>query len=171
MWEIINLFKIAAKSLLKRNRGNILFLVCIIILLMIPTLQFNVTQSVMNHVASSQRKDFRQLYRYLLWLWKIGHNWSWFFRKRFIGNTPFEIEGSKYTISGIIQDFGYLWPQSEVQINNNAGAINALVSEQEAGRILRQTSRMTRQILIVQQLGVSNPIENDSNLLRNTNNS
>jgi len=57
-----------------------------------------------------------------------------------------------------------------VQINNNAGAINALVSEQEAGRILRQTSRMTRQILIVQQLGVSNPIENDSNLLRNTNN-
>jgi len=242
MGRIINLIKIAAKSLLKRNRGNKLFLICIIILLMIPTLQFNVTQSVMNQVASSQRKvfgNFTDIYyeseksditdldfsdsdlsailpgfhyeEYgifsIVYQQEISN--TKILRVGFadekaralaevtilegsfpedqnevalmesmaatLGNKKLgeqiEIEGSKYTISGILQDFGYLWPQSEVQINNNAGPVNAFVSEQEAGRILQQTSRMTRQILIVRQLGVSNPIENDSYLLRNTNNS
>ena len=81
-----------------------------------------------------------------------------------------EVADSKYTISGILMDYGHLWPQSEEQRNKNIGPLNAFITEQEANRIFQQTNQLSRQILIVRQLGVSNPTENDSHLLRNTNN-
>ena len=242
MGRITNLIKIAFKSLLKRNRGNILFVSCVFLMLLIPTVQFNITQSVMNQVEVSHKRvfgsftdiyydnsnvnnariglsdsefseilpgfhyeDFGVLYTVFQQelpgskMLRLGyadnvakaladitlvkgafpHNSNEVALTESVSEAlggkalgdQIQIGDSTYTISGILLDFGYLWPQSETQKDSNVGTLNALVTEQEAARISQQTAQVSRQILIVRQLGVSNTTENDSNLLRNTNNS
>jgi ABC-type transport system, involved in lipoprotein release, permease component len=81
------------------------------------------------------------------------------------------IAGSTYTISGLIQDFGHLWPKGELQIERKISPVNAFVTSQEAKHLLKQTGELTRQILVERQLGISNSIENNSYFFRNVNNS
>ena len=58
MRRIATLIQIAFKSLIKKNRGNKLFFVCTILLMFIPTVLYNTTQSVVKQVECSQKMVF-----------------------------------------------------------------------------------------------------------------
>ncbi|MEA4889736.1 MAG: ABC transporter permease [Clostridiaceae bacterium] len=242
MRKIPVLVRIAFKSLLKRNRGNILLFICVFLFLIIPATQFNITNSIMNQVEVSQKRVFGNFtdiyyddeksdnldisfsdsdiakmmpgfnyekYGVLSVVYQEKLNETKVLRVGFAdetarklgeitllkGSFPAKAEeialtesmaeamgkqepgdqivifDSPYTISGIILDFGHLWPQRDEQNYNNIGSLNAFVTEQEANRIYSQTAQLSRQILIARKLGASNSSENDSNLLRNINNS
>lgn len=237
------LIRIAFKSLLKKNRGNKLFLICSILLMFIPTLLYNTAQGVMNQVEQSHKavfgnftdiyydsantedptlefsendfmtllpdfyyvrfgiffttykqdlNDNKMLYvgyadKEALFLAEVTilegtlpesdneialtQGMSALLDNKKLGEQV-RIAGSAYTICGLVQDFGHLWPRGELQIKSKISPVNAFVTLQEANRLLKQTGELTRQILIERQLGVSNSIEsNNSYFFRNVNNS
>ncbi len=237
------LIRIAFKSLLKRNRGNMLFLICVMLLMFIPTLLYNITQGVMNQVEQSYKAvfgNFTDIYydsahidnpsldfsendlmvllpdfHYMRFgvffttykqdlndnkILYVGYadkealslaevtilegalpesnneialtqGMSALFDNKKLGEQV-RIAGSTYTICGLVQDFGHLWPRGELQIECKISPVNAFVTLQEANRLLKQTGELTRQILIERQLGISNSIENNkSDFLRNVNSS
>lgn len=242
MPRTITLMRIAFKSLMKRNRGNKLFFVCMILLLFIPALLYNTTQGVMNQVKHSHKMvfgNFTDIYYdstqtdnltldfserdfnarlsgfhyerfgvfFTTYRQELSNNKTLYLGyadnealslaevtllegtlpekdneialtqsiATLLGNKLIDgqvtIAGSTYTITGLIQDFGHLWPKGELQIEEKTNPVNAFITRQEAGRILKQTGELTRQIVVVRQLGISNPIENNSYFFRNVNNS
>ena len=243
MHRTIIIIRVAFKSILRKNQGNISFLLCTILLMFIPTVFFNTAQSVLDQVERTHRivfGNFTDIYydtansdnysldfsdnqlmgllpdfhfeRFGLFftvykqelndykMMNVGYaddealslaeviilegnlpkynneialtqGITTSFGKKKIGE-QIEIAESTYVISGIIQDFGHLWPRGELQIKNKIDPVNVFVSYQEANRILQKTGEPpTRQILIQRQLGISNSFENNSFFLRNVNNS
>ncbi len=242
MQRTARLIRIALKCLLKKNRGNKLFLICTVLLMFIPALLYNTTQGVMNQVERSHKvvfgnftdiyydsaykdnptldfsdDDFRTIlpdfhyerFGIFFTIYKQELNSNKVLYVGYAddvalslaevtileGNLPRSndeialtkgmaallgdkilgdqvgIGGSTYTISGLIQDFGHLWPKGELQIESKISPVNAFVTLEEANRLLKQTGELTRQILVERQLGVSNSIENNSYFFRNVNNS
>jgi len=79
------------------------------------------------------------------------------------------LRGKRYTVSGIVQDFGHLWPKGEEQARQKITPINAFVSENEALRILQDSQFLQRQILILRIDGVSSDSDGDPRLFPNVN--
>lgn len=242
MKRIKTLIKISLKSLLKKNRGNKLFLICIILMILIPTFLYSTTQSLMNQLEDSHKKvfgNFTDIYYdtidrndtsldfsdedlksilpgfhyenfgvfYTTYKQELSNNKvlhlgyadnmaldlaevtilngtmpqsndeiaitesiAVLLGNKIVGDTV-EINRSTYSICGLIQDFGHLWPKGQIQIENNINPVNVFVINQVAGNILKESGELTRQILIVRQLGISNPIESNTYFYRNVNNS
>lgn len=58
MHRTIIIIRVAFKSILRKNRGNISFLLCTILLMFIPTVFFNTAQSVLDQVERTHRIVF-----------------------------------------------------------------------------------------------------------------
>lgn len=82
-----------------------------------------------------------------------------------------DIAGARYRVSGLIRDFGNLWPIPKEMQNIDFGATNALVSEMEAQRLLQENPTVTRQILFIRDSNSLNPTDVPSSLMRNINSS
>ena len=82
-----------------------------------------------------------------------------------------DIGGSTYRVSGLIRDFGNLWPVPETMQMTAFGPVNALVSETEARRLLQDNPAVTRQILFVRAPGAPDPTDAPPSFMRNINSS
>lgn len=209
--------KISMKSFLRKNLNNKALLLCVSLLILLPSLLYNLSGSVMKEINSSQRDVFGAFSDIVYTptysadsLDDINeettaflNNFN-FFQKgvistvyseqisnsRFInvgyaddtalnlgqiklidGNFPInadeiaiteglthfwecksgdiiEIAGSKYTISGIVQDYGRLWVRGIEQDEQNIYPINVFMTKQSTEILLSKTHTLTTQILL-----------------------
>ena len=235
----LQLCRIVARSMLKKNIGNFLFVLCIIILTASPIILYGTSQSIMNQVFESKKdvygnysdiyyenhvqddaglnftqanldvlipgfhyQNFGTLYTVYtenleseqinlgyadataLSLGRVKLIQGVFPAKKTeialtsglmktldvqeLGD-PVVIDQTEYTVVGIVEDYGYLWPKGEKQISEQTGTIHAFVSKEQAESIYSEYGQLSRQILIVREPGISNQTESNEDFFYNNN--
>ena len=72
------------------------------------------------------------------------------------------IDNQTYTLCGIINDFGRLWPRGEKQIEDNITPVNAFITQSRLEQVFDKSHSITQQIVIEKEAGIVNP--NDDTL-------
>jgi len=214
----MQMIKIALKSLLKKNLGNTSLLFCIGLLVLLPSLLYNVSGSVVKQVESSQKDVFGAFTDIVYapqisttYMEEISEEISFFLDgfnvlqkgvistvyseqlsdtrylivgyadeiaqelgrinlvagvlptssdeiavteslAQFFSSTigeEIEIANRKYTITGVVQDYGRLWVRGNEQDKKNISPINVFMTKPTAENLLSKTKTLTTQILLV----------------------
>lgn len=72
------------------------------------------------------------------------------------------IDNQTYTLCGIVNDFGRLWPRGEKQIEENITPVNAFITQSRLEQVFDKSHSITQQIVIEKETGIVNP--NDDTL-------
>ena len=239
MKQMITSIKIAMKSLLRRNIGNKLLLLCMIILFLIPVFLYNTTSEITSSLKEQQKmvygtfndiyyrdttSEFEQVYtsdiNELLPFYEYD-NYGVFYtveKQELEGNrllnlgyaddTALELGGvtldkgrypqsddeialtkgvadaikvsavgetvkigaKTFTLCGLVNDFGRLWPRGEIQDRDKITPVNAFITSERAKSISEENGfGVTEQILLKSPDGVLNSADSVS-LFENTNN-
>ena len=72
------------------------------------------------------------------------------------------IDNQTYTLCGIVNDFGRLWPRGEKQIEDNITPVNAFITQSRLEQVFDKSHSITQQIVIEKEAGIVNP--NDDTL-------
>lgn len=241
MKQIIRLIRISMKSLLKKNNGNKLLLLCTFLLFMIPTFLYNTTSEITESLKNQQNKvygTFDEIYYRdttfeakrlstkdldeLLSSYQYD-SYGVFYtidKQELEGNRylylgfadenaldlgcvtidegrypeksneialtfgtakslkvsnlgdPVIIDSKTYTLCGIIDDYGRLWPRGDLQNKNKVGTVNAFITSEYAFELSAEKGTgITEQILLKSKADIVNPNVDSERLFSNSNNS
>ena len=229
------------KSLLKKNNGNKLLLLCTFLLFMIPTFLYNTTSEITESLKNQQNKVYgtfdeiyyrdttfeaKQLsskdldellssYQYDSYgvFYTIDKQELEGNRYLYLGfadenaldlgcvtiaegrypetsneialtfgtakslkvsnlGDPVIIDSKTYTLCGIIDDYGRLWPRGDLQNKNNVGPVNAFITSEYAFELSAEKGTgITEQILLKSKADIVNPNVDSERLFSNSNNS
>lgn len=241
MKQIIRLIRISMKSLLIKNNGNKLLLLCTFLLFMIPTFLYNTTSLITESLKNQQNKVYgtfdeiyyrdttfeaKQLsskdldellssYQYDSYgvFYTIDKQELEGNRYLYLGfadenaldlgcvtiaegrypetsneialtfgtakslkvsnlGDPVIIDSKTYTLCGIINDYGRLWPRGDLQNKNNVGPVNAFITSEYAFELFAEKGTgITEQILLKSKADIVNPNADSERLFSNSNNS
>ena len=241
MKQIIRLIRISMKSLLKKNNGNKLLLLCTFLLFMIPTFLYNTTSEITESLKNQQNKVYgtfdeiyyrdttfeaKQLsskdldellssYQYDSYgvFYTIDKQELEGNRYLYLGfadenaldlgcvtiaegrypetsneialtfgtakslkvsnlGDPVIIDSKTYTLCGIIDDYGRLWPRGDLQNKNKVGTVNAFITSEYAFELSAEKGTgITEQILLKSKADIVNPNVDSERLFSNSNNS
>lgn len=241
MKQLLQLIKISMKSMLKKNIGNKLLLLCTFILFLIPAFLYNTTSEIATSLKNQQNEvygtfdeiyyrdsafEIKQLsksdldellpaYEYdsygvfytvekqelegnrYLYLGFADENaldlgcvslaegrypesnneiaLTYGIMKSLkisdIGDSV-EIDGKVFTLCGIVNDFGRLWPHGEKQIKNNVAPVNAFITSYCTFELSAEKgTSITEQILLKSKPEIVNSNADSERLFSNSNNS
>ena len=74
------------------------------------------------------------------------------------------IENQTYSLCGIVNDFGRLWPRGELQIKDNITPVNAFITQNRLEQVFEETHNITQQIVIIKEAGIVNSNDDTSRL-------
>lgn len=74
------------------------------------------------------------------------------------------IENQTYSLCGIVNDFGRLWPRGELQIKDNITPVNAFITQNRLEQVFEETHRITQQIVIIKEAGIVNSNDDTTRL-------
>lgn len=80
------------------------------------------------------------------------------------------VDNQTYTLCGIVNDFGRLWPRGELQTKDNITPVNAFVTQNQLEHVFNKTHSIVQQIIIKKEAGTVNP-NNDTLRLFTSNSS
>lgn len=80
-----------------------------------------------------------------------------------------EVAGKEYTITGILANYGRLWPKGEKQTENKATDIDIFVNEDEALKIYKSAGFISYVVLIDRNTEIASNIQYGENYYYNTN--
>ena len=75
----------------------------------------------------------------------------------------------EFTVSGIVNDFGRLWAQGELQLRDNISPVNAFVTPNKANELFNESFGVLQQIVIQATPSIVNPIEDIQRKFTNSN--
>lgn len=79
------------------------------------------------------------------------------------------LNGEEYLLSGIIQEYGRLWPRGKAQVDTGVGNVNVFLTEEDALSLYEQTNWTQRQLVFVQDLFRDNDLVDSPNFFSNVN--
>lgn len=74
------------------------------------------------------------------------------------------IENQTYSLCGIVNDFGRLWPRGELQIKDNITPVNAFITQKRLEQVFEETHSITQQIVIIKEAGIVNSNDDTTRL-------
>ena len=74
------------------------------------------------------------------------------------------IENQTYSLCGIVNDFGRLWPRGELQIKDNITPVNAFITQNRLEQVFDETHSITQQIVIIKEAGIVNSNDDTTRL-------
>ena len=74
------------------------------------------------------------------------------------------IENQTYSLCGIVNDFGRLWPRGELQIKDNITPVNAFITHKRLEQVFEETHSITQQIVIIKEAEIVNSNDDTSRL-------
>ncbi len=74
------------------------------------------------------------------------------------------IENQTYSLCGIVNDFGRLWPRGELQIKDNITPVNAFITPNRLEQVFEETHSITQQIVIIKEAGIVNSNDDTTRL-------
>ena len=74
------------------------------------------------------------------------------------------IENQTYSLCGIVNDFGRLWPRGELQIKDNITPVNAFITQNRLEQVFEETHSITQQIVIMKEAGIVNSNDDTTRL-------
>ena len=74
------------------------------------------------------------------------------------------IENQTYSLCGIVNDFGRLWPRGELQIKDNITPVNAFITQNRLEQVFEETHSITQQIVIIKEAGIVNSNDDTTRL-------
>ena len=74
------------------------------------------------------------------------------------------IENQTYSLCGIVNDFGRLWPRGELQIKDNITPANAFITQNRLEQVFEETHSITQQIVIIKEAGIVNSNDDTTRL-------
>ena len=74
------------------------------------------------------------------------------------------IENQMYSLCGIVNDFGRLWPRGELQIKDNITPVNAFITQNRLEQVFEETHSITQQIVIIKEAGIVNSNDDTTRL-------
>ena len=74
------------------------------------------------------------------------------------------IENQTYSLCGIVNDFGRLWPRGELQIKDNITPVNAFITQKRLEQVFEETHSITQQIVIIKEAEIVNSNDDTSRL-------
>lgn len=74
------------------------------------------------------------------------------------------IENQMYSLCGIVNDFGRLWPRGELQIKDNITPVNAFITQNRLEQVFEETHSITQQIVIIKKAGIVNSNDDTTRL-------
>ena len=74
------------------------------------------------------------------------------------------IENQTYSLCGIVNDFGRLWPRGELQIKDNITPVNAFITQNRLEQVFEETHSITQQIVIIKEAEIVNSNDDTSRL-------
>ena len=74
------------------------------------------------------------------------------------------IENQTYSLCGIVNDFGRLWPRGELQIKDNITPVNAFITKNRLEQVFEETHSITQQIVIMKEAGIVNSNDDTTRL-------
>ena len=74
------------------------------------------------------------------------------------------IENQTYSLCGIVNDFGRLWPRGELQIKDNITPVNAFITQNRLEQVFEETNSITQQIVIIKEAEIVNSNDDTTRL-------
>lgn len=74
------------------------------------------------------------------------------------------IENQTYSLCGIVNDFGRLWPRGELQIKDNITPVNAFITQNRLEQVFEETHSITQQIVIIKEAEIVNSNDDTTRL-------
>ncbi len=74
------------------------------------------------------------------------------------------IENQTYSLCGIVNDFGRLWPRGELQIKDNITPVNAFITQNRLEQVFKETHSITQQIVIIKEAEIVNSNDDTTRL-------
>ena len=74
------------------------------------------------------------------------------------------IENQTYSLCGIVNDFGRLWPRGEKQIEDNITPVNAFITQSRLEKVFDKSHSITQQIVIIKEAGIVNSNDDTTRL-------
>ena len=78
------------------------------------------------------------------------------------------IDNQTYTLCGIVNDFGRLWPRGEKQIEDNITPVNGFITQNRLEQVFDKSHSITQQIVIEKEAGIVNPNDDTLRLFTST---
>ena len=79
------------------------------------------------------------------------------------------LNNKNYVLTGVIREYGRLWPKGEKQVNAKTGTLDILLAYEDASALALETGMRQRTILLVQNLETGNVVVQSESFFPNTN--